>query len=139
MKSLRLAFLALAASALLLAQTVTPRVVAEVPFEFEMANLKLPAGEYEVTEFTARPALHIRNYDAGRNVLANTNILSYEATATQDIRLVFNKYGERYFLSEIWYPHIARIIPKSKTERELVTSTLITRNVERVVIYARAF
>jgi hypothetical protein len=139
MKPLRLALLALAASSLLLAQTVTPRLVAEVPFEFEMANLKLPAGEYEVTEFTSRPALHIRNYDAGKNVLANSNVLNYETTENKDLRLVFNKYGDRYFLSEIWYPHIARIIPKSKTERELVTSTLITRNIERVVIYARVF
>lgn len=139
MKPLRLVLLALAGSALLLAQTMSTRLVAEVPFEFEMANLKLPAGEYQVSEFTARPAIHVFNYEAGKNALANSNVLSYEATESRDLRLVFNKYGDRYFLSEIWYPNIARILPKSKTERELVTSTLITRNVERVVIYARAF
>lgn len=138
MRPLRLILLALTASTLLLGQALSPRLKVDVPFNFEMANLKLPAGQYQVSDFS-KLAIHVRNYEAGKDVVTIQNVLSYDTTDGKDVRLVFNKYGDRYFLSEIWYPAIARVLPKSKTERELVTSNLITRNVERIVVYARAF
>lgn len=138
MKPLRPILLALAASALLIGQSAPTRLAAEVPFEFEMANVKLPPGEYQLSDFS-NLAIHVHNYAAGKDVVTLQNVLSYDSTDKNDLRLVFNKYGDRHFLSEIWYPGLARVLPKSKTERELVTSTLITRNVDRIVIYARIF
>lgn len=48
-------------------------------------------------------------------------------------RLVFNKYGDRYFLAEVAYPTMTRTIAKSRSEKELVTSKLIAAMKERVV------
>lgn len=138
MRPLRLILLVFTASTLLLGQAVSSRLKVEVPFNFEMANLKLPAGDYQVSDFS-RLAVHVSNRKAGNDVVTIQNVLAYDSTDEKDVRLIFNKYGDRYFLSEIWYPGIARALPKSKTERELVTSSLITRNVERIVVYARAF
>ena len=53
--------------------------------------------------------------------------------------MVFNKYGDRYFLAEVAYPTMTRTIAKSRSEKELVTSKLIAAMKERVVILARVF
>jgi hypothetical protein len=54
-------------------------------------------------------------------------------------RLVFNKYGDRHFLAEVWYPNFTRTLMKSRSERALVTSKLVASGPERVIVLARVF
>ena len=139
MKPLRLGFLALAGAALLFAQA-NPRLIAQVPFDFEMANLKLAAGEYEVIDNTLHNYVLVRNNEDNRSAIALGTIIRLGGLEPKNTRLVFNKYGDRYFLSELWHPSISRQLSKSKSEKALVTSTLITvAKPERIVIVARAF
>jgi hypothetical protein len=37
-------------------------------------------------------------------------------------KLVFNRYEDQYFLSEIWSPSLIRTLPKSRDERRLAES-----------------
>lgn len=139
MKPLRLALLALAGSAALLAQ-YAPRLAAEIPFAFEMANEKLPAGEYNVSTVGNANQILVSSFEWKKAAF----VLAYrDGDGTKDgnrAELVFNKYGDRYFLARICNPFTSFEVPKSKSERMLVTSTLITAvKPERVIIAARIF
>lgn len=141
MKTLGLAILFVVGSTVLLSQPAI-RIKADIPFAFELANHKVPAGEYTITAQQGERSLLVstssefiasvlRNFDLGRRGVKDG----------AEIKLVFNKYGDRYFLSEVWAPNdAAHGLLKSKNERTMVTSTLITaKQPDRVVILARAF
>jgi hypothetical protein len=137
MKPLRLMVLALAGSALLLAQS-GPRTVTEIPFAFEVANQVMPMGEYDFAG-GHWAALTIRDVAEG-NAIAVLGYAGKEGTGDAQVaRLVFHKYGDRYFLAEVAFPEMTRTIAKSRSEKELVTSKLIAAMKERVVILARVF
>ena len=139
MKPLRLAFLALAGAALLFAQA-NPRLTANIPFDFEMANQKFAAGEYEVIDNSLHRYLLVRNNEDHKAAMALSNTIKIGDVEPKDTRLVFNRYGDRYFLSEVWHPIMSHQLLKSRNEKALVTSTLITAiKPERIVIVARAF
>jgi hypothetical protein len=78
------------------------KVVADIPFEFSVGYKALPAGEYAVkTVTTAGNGLIIQSADGNTSALR----LSQETERMKDkthARLVFHRYGERYFLAEVW-------------------------------------
>lgn len=139
MRAMLLGLLALAGSSVLRAQTGN-RLEAGIPFAFEMADKKLPAGEYKVSEGCLSGCMLVfgrTEYDGAFSM--RSAILSYGPHEGTQLQLVFNKYGDRYFLSEIWTPAMGQRLMKSKSERALVTSKLITAAPERVIILARGF
>jgi hypothetical protein len=81
------------------------RVIATIPFEFNVGNETLPAGQYEFKNLTrqAYPGnLVVRSMDAadGRSVVIPA--LPNPATKAGDsVGLVFHRYGSSYFLSRI--------------------------------------
>ena len=82
------------------AQTV--HMKATVPFNFIAVGTTLPAGEYEIQSTGAEDkVLVIRNRNSSQAVLVFSN--SAEAlNASSSTKLVFHRYGNRYFLSELW-------------------------------------
>jgi hypothetical protein len=100
----------------------TPRkVVADVPFEFSVGYKTMPAGGYIVeTLASAGNALLIQNADAKSSALRGS-----EATVPMKdrhhARLVFRRYGERYFLAEVWsgLDVSGRQLVKSQEERAI--------------------
>lgn len=98
---LTLAFVTAVASAN--AQT-HPQVQASVPFEFTVGDRTLPAGRYTIEPaISSTPAtgIAIDNQSGSRVAMRLTN--STEATTDESrARLVFHRYGERYFLAEVW-------------------------------------
>jgi hypothetical protein len=82
------------------AQTVN--VKAKVPFSFIVNRATLPAGEYWLNSLDDQgTALAIRNTDSKTTnlVLSNACVSTRGANKT---KLVFHRYGNRYFLSQIW-------------------------------------
>jgi hypothetical protein len=77
-------------------------VVANVPFEFSVGDKALPAGEYTVRAVTEDGnALAIQNKNAAKSAIRLSN--SIQATqASEKTKLVFHRYGPRYFLAEVW-------------------------------------
>jgi hypothetical protein len=91
------------------------QVVADIPFEFSVGYKTMPAGEYSVKTVTsAGSALMIQSADRKMVALRLSNETERSKNKTQ-ARLVFHRYGERYFLAEVWNGI-------DKTGRELLRS-----------------
>jgi hypothetical protein len=119
---------ALGMSATAFAKTTQLKVA--VPFEFIAGDTVLPAGDYDVhsTGLWGGKALSIQNVTALsiQNVpsRAGTFLLatwSQLAKTSESNKLVFYRYGEKYFLAEIWTAgtNIGRKMPLNQRQREL--------------------
>jgi hypothetical protein len=94
-----LAFVATATSAN--AQSLQ-RQVADIPFDFHVGENTLPAGQYEVMSTSAaREAIRVRSTENGNVAIRLTNT-AYKLRPAKKGVLVFHRYGNRYFLSEVW-------------------------------------
>ena len=97
------------------------RVRATIPFDFHVGPHLMPAGDYMVTHSAG--VLTFRT-DSGKpraaNILVNTT--QSGANAGTDNKLVFNRYGEDYFLSRVWQSGIATglAVPPGKIEKEMI-------------------
>lgn len=98
-------------------------VVVNVPFDFVVAGQTLPAGEYLVRRSTLVSAEGL-----AISSLANKTTGVFVLTAAvqsnerqRESRLVFNRYGNQYFLSQLWTTGEAsgRETIKSSHERKL--------------------
>jgi hypothetical protein len=85
------------------AQIGDSKVEAVVPFQFVVGKTTLPAGKYEITDTgESNPSLvEIRSLDGHLAVLTTTRTVTTDSTPTKSA-LVFNKYGDSYFLHQIW-------------------------------------
>jgi hypothetical protein len=83
------------------AQTVS-RVKADVPFAFVAGSTKLPAGQYEV-DMVAPSIVRITTSDRSASAMLIVNASSRNASDNEG-KLVFHKYGDKYFLADIWAP-----------------------------------
>lgn len=96
------------------------KVVAQVPFEFMVANKTVPAGEYTVQAFMDGNTLVIRNAEAKVGLVSPSSQSEGKQDAS-NYALVFKHYGDRYFLSGIKLEgsKITYRLPESKVEAEL--------------------
>jgi hypothetical protein len=74
-----------------------------IPFEFQIGSQMLPAGEYSVKRLTQNSVL-VRSADGKQSAIAQTPravTANGNEKALQE-KLVFNQYGNQYFLSQVW-------------------------------------
>ena len=125
-----------------LAATQTVRaqepLLANIPFAFSAGKMTLPAGEYRVQKAAVgSPVLIIQRTDQSAAALVPSFAAATNAPQTQS-KLVFHRYGNRYFLSKVWVAGYSRgrELPKSAEEKE---QALAARNETRdqVTIIAR--
>src|SRR5947208_6460534 len=93
--------LALAAASAAVANGQSQRLAAQVPFDFVVADKTLRAGEYRVGAINeSRDAIAIMNTsgDGAIRLSAPTKRSDRVKTA----KLVFHRYGNSYFLSQVW-------------------------------------
>ena len=115
---------------------------ADVPFDFSVGGETLPAGVYTVMPMTTQNVLRIRREDGRAAALVITN--DAPARRGQDqTRLGFHRYGDRYFLAQVWTAGDSngRELGQSRAERELIKSrskNLAQKAVEPEVIYIAA-
>ena len=94
---------------------------ADIPFDFQISNEKIPAGQYTVarsSQNSGTTMLLLRNAD-GRGIEMFVPI-SVQARESQDQgKLVFHKYGDQYFLYQVWEAgtDAGHELPKSRRER----------------------
>lgn len=101
---------------------VSNRVVANIPFEFSVGYKTMPAGEYTVrTILSANDALLIQSADGKSSALRLTQATTAKRNKSSHARLVFHRYGERYFLAQVWSgaDNTGRQLLKSQEERAL--------------------
>ena len=96
------------------------RIAADIPFDFSVGYKIMPAGGYTVKPVSASNALMIQTADGTMAAVR----LSDETERVKNIpqaRLVFHRYGERYFLAEVWngFDKTGRQLLKSQEESSL--------------------
>lgn len=92
---------------------------ANVPFAFSVEQMPMEAGQYTI--LVTDRVIQIRNDSTNKSVIMFSHPL--ESSKPQNSRLVFHKYGDRYFLAEAWtatgQAGASGIeLPASKAERE---------------------
>jgi hypothetical protein len=108
---------------------------ARIPFDFAVAGKQLTAGVYTVERQSTPGVLMLRNA-AGRVDVLFVAMPVYTNTDAQTPMLVFNKYGDRYFLAKIWPASGAGAqLNPTKIERELVASAAPAEQVLVAAIY----
>ena len=113
----------IAASVSANAQSLNYRLTANIPFDFSVAGQKLPAGKYWINraqQGNGDTVIQIRSTD-GHSSITRLTIPVFGSKPSKTSSLVFNRYGDEYFLSEIWPVGAVtgRELTKSRTEREL--------------------
>lgn len=128
----RVSILVVGAAAVAFAQT--PRTVkVAVPFDFAVAGATMPAGHYVIdTKGAATIVLHA--VDLHKNAIVTTTG-ARTLDPQKDARLVFHRYGNQYFLYQVWIAGLesGRELPQSKQERVLAKGPA---NSKRVIIAA---
>lgn len=86
-----------------IAAQTSRELMANIPFDFTICRNQLPAGKYKVQSITsANPnALLIRSEDNRSSEIVCTKDVQSRKPATSG-KLIFNRYGDQYFLSELW-------------------------------------
>ena len=98
------------------------RVEAKIPFAFNVGSKSLPAGDYEVRRVLENGTLAIQNADTQQAAIALTTAASPREISSEAV-LVFHKYGDRCFLSEVRTTGSGRTLVPSKLERQVATET----------------
>ncbi len=96
-------------------------VAVNIPFEFVAGKLTLPPGEYRVEKLEKNSVVVI-THCAQPGVSAIVMTIASQANAPQsDSKLVFNRYGNLYFLSQYWSAGSSsgRLLLKSAREEEI--------------------
>lgn len=85
------------------AQSNGRRLVANIPFQFNVGDKTLPAGEYTIAQTNPssdRVVLQIRTKDGSQSVLVQMN--SVNGRTAHASSLIFHRYSDKYFLGQVW-------------------------------------
>lgn len=108
------------------------RVSADVPFDFMVGNKEFKAGKYSVDRLPGgrtADTLIIRSEDGDE--AANFNVNTVYGKGEPQARLVFRRYGNQYFLAQVFDAENKQghALMKSKAEREAAKKRdVITQN-----------
>lgn len=72
-----------------------------IPFSFSADNHTLPAGEYFVKTVTPERTIALVSAD-GKHATIINDLPNYASEPSPNNRLVFNRYGDQYFLTQLW-------------------------------------
>ncbi len=78
-----------------------PLMKVDIPFSFAADNHTLPAGEYYVLSVTPERAIRLTSTD-GKHTLTVNDLPNYTGSPSPNSRLVFHRYGDEYFLVQVW-------------------------------------
>jgi hypothetical protein len=93
-------------------------LILKAPFSFTVERQKMPAGTYRI--LVEHGWLQIRSADGRTGAMVLTLPVSGK-TVEGSGQVVFSRYGERYFLGQVWLPELelGRQTLQSREEQEL--------------------
>ena len=97
------------------------QAVAKIPFEFVVGDKSLPAGEYGVGSLNASgEVLRIRSTEDDDSAIRLTSPITRNSAPDKGT-LVFHRYANHYFLTQVWSAGetTGRQLMKSKQERAI--------------------
>jgi len=111
-------------AATLFAQTESQRLMkVNIPFAFSVEDHSLPAGEYLVLTVTPERSIRIVSDDGKHSAIVNT-LPNYAKSPSENSRMVFHRYGNEYFLAQVWTggQNVVRDPLSSKRAMEIASS-----------------
>ncbi|HKO42951.1 MAG TPA: hypothetical protein VJU84_06670 [Pyrinomonadaceae bacterium] len=109
------------------AQTIT-QFTADIPFDFQVGGEQFSAGNYTVRCLNPSSdvkVLQLRKSDGENSVMLHTN--SIVGGINRKSRLVFNRYGNQYFLSQAWLVSESLGMQAVKSRQEKATAKELAR------------
>jgi len=94
----------------------------DIPFDFMVGGKTLPGGTYTFAQPTiTRGVLLIRSLDGHESVLVLTQSVQESRTPSDETKFVFTRYGDQYFLAQVWTAGAVSGLKlrKSSTESEV--------------------
>ncbi len=98
------------------------KIQADIPFDFMVGDKTFSAGTYTFAKPTSTPGvLRIRSLDGHESVLVITRSVQESLTPPDETKLVFTRYGDLYFLAQVWtVGEVSGLkLRKSSTESEV--------------------
>lgn len=95
------------------------KVWATVPFDFTVGEKTLPAGTYTIEAIDPQGVLAIRSENYTWGILIRTGAM-HAKNDPEPAKLVFRKYGDVYFLGEVWGYDTGQEVFKSRKERQMI-------------------
>ena len=77
------------------------KVEVNIPFEFSAGKTTLPAGVYTIKRLSGENVT-LRSADGKSRVILNAPVTNSSTDPNAVERLVFERYGDQYALSQIW-------------------------------------
>jgi hypothetical protein len=105
----------------------------DIPFAFSAGGTHLPAGHYYVSH-PGDPYLLLIEKDDGR---ARAMVYVHPSASNGNnlsTKLVFNKYGEQYFLSQVWTEPDREVHQCFKCRAEHILAAQVTQPQTRIVL-----
>lgn len=138
LKSFTMLMLTLALAAVTAQAQSANQMKANIPFRFIIGNQTLPAGEYTVryvNQDSGKNALLFKSMDGRTSRIVQMNT-TQNGEAQKNASLMFNQYGDSYFLSEVWTgtDQYGLSLPKSRAERQLQDGDLSNMEAKRVTV-----
>jgi hypothetical protein len=114
------------------ASAQTMHLKADVPFDFVVGGRTLPSGEYTIRSLN--PAILSISAPDQKTLVFLTNRCQSLKTSPES-KLVFARYGDRYYLSEMWVEgnSTGRQLPNSRPKVRVADN----ETVETVVVLAQ--
>ncbi len=130
---LAIASLATASNALAWDEAVS----ANVPFNFTAGNKQLPSGSYIISS-ASDGVIKIQGSDGNSRVLVTT-IAGHSSEKNHQGKLVFHRYGDEYFLSEVVCSaaDMNAYLPPSKSEKKARYQEARLQNSGEVLVAAK--
>ena len=91
--------LTLAAVPAIHAQNAKEISVVNVPFAFEVGSSHFPAGHYTISDLQEDRLLQVRGASGAKLTPSRAEVAS---TPSANTKVAFHRYGDTYFLSQIW-------------------------------------
>jgi len=108
----------------------------EVPFEFVAGGVNLPAGEYDVLHIMNPNTILLRNRNGQGQAVVRV-LVSPIALGESSSKLIFNRYGEKYFLSQVWTEQDNEVHDCFKSTAELTLARSSQKLPEVATVYAK--
>jgi len=115
--------------AIMLGSLLLPTVAAlaeakfNVPFDFTVGKVSLPAGSYSVSRIgSIQTHLQLRRNDGKEGTIERINHVELNrGQMSEASKLIFHRYGDQYFLAQVWNlgSTTGYELPQSKAEREI--------------------
>jgi hypothetical protein len=118
------------------AQTAGAQIaVANIPFAFNVGNKTLPAGKYTISVLNPtsdRKVLQIRSNNGRASAMIQTN--SVIGNTSDDAKLVFERYGDRYFFAQAQIAGESTSFAALKTSRQRAQKEAVAAGAKQSVV-----